>query len=261
MTDQSNVFDDKQIPASTEDGAPAGDPSETKTPSVEDVFADRLASIKNPEGKPKYDSVEKALEGLANAQDYIPQLKGELSQKEEEIANLRKELERMGNIEEVVSRLTADKSKDDAPVDTPPQGVGLDDEQLEAKLAALLDKRTKASAAQANQDAVNKALNEKYGDKAAEVVKQKAAEYGFTPKQLGELAAQSPKAVLQLFGQSEGNNPKPTTPGRNMSLGQPPQPELEKPTKSLLLGATSKEQAEYMRKIKEDVYRRHGITE
>lgn len=258
MADQPGVFDEQ--PKQTPSSGDGSNPAET-TQSSTDVFADQLASIKNEEGKPKYDSVEKALSGLANAQDYIPQLKGELSQKDEEVTNLKRELERMGSIDDVVSRLTAGAEQETVTEEQPPQNPGLDDEQLEAKLASLLDKRTQESVASSNQELVNSKLNELYGDRAAEIVKDKAAEYGFTPQQLGDLAKQSPKAVLKMFDQSGSSGPTPTTSGHNMSAGLKPKVSLERPEKSLLLGATSKAQKDYWAKVKADVYERHGITE
>ena len=62
------------------------------------------------------------------------------------------------------------------------------------------------------------------------------------------------------------NETKSSTPSftnTSMHLGlntQEPAP-VGRPDKSLLSGASSKDQAEYMRKIKEEIYRKNGITE
>ena len=68
--------------------------------------ADLLKMVLNERGEPKYSTMEEAFKGLANAQQYIPQLKTELSAKEQELAQLREELAKRQSVEEVVSKLT-----------------------------------------------------------------------------------------------------------------------------------------------------------
>ncbi len=130
MADQPNVFEeqDKTPPEGVNQEKPEATPPQEKPP-VEDLFADQLASIRNEDGKPKYDSVQKALEALNHSQEYIPQLKTELQQREERITALERELEKRGSVEDVVSRLTG-KQEQDPPREegTPPQSAGLDEQ-------------------------------------------------------------------------------------------------------------------------------------
>lgn len=253
MTDQSNVFD-----------APVNQNQDQQqqtqsAPSLE-AYNQLLASIKNEQGTQKYDSLPKALEGLANAQQYIPQLKTELQQKEAELAELRNKLAQQASIEDVVSRLTAKQAQ--TQVESPTQASGLDEKAVLELLERQIAQRESASRASANAQTVHEALASKYGDKAQDVVAAKAQELGTTPQELGKLAAQNPKLVLGLFNTSTPSGPKPTVNGLNTSgFQQAPQQPLERPSKSLLRGATSKEQAEFMRKIKEQVYARHGISQ
>ena len=67
--------------------------------------------------------------------------------------------------------------------------------------------------------------------------------------------------VLALFNVQASQGAKPTTGSVSIpSSYKPPREELKRPEKSLLSGATSKDQAEFMRKIKEDVYAKYGVT-
>lgn len=248
MADQPNVFDTQAV----QEPAPA--------PSSDASYADLLAMIKNEEGKQKYDSLPKALEGLVNAQQYIPQLKTELQQKEAELNELRAKLAQQASVEDVVSRLTAKANQPEAVAQPAPAG-GLDEKAVMSLMEQLLEQRTAASTQAANQAKVQDALTAKYGDKASEVVAQRAQALGTTPQKIGELASQNPSLVLELFNTSAPKGPTPTVSSVNSSGFNAPVPELKKPERSLLGGATSKQQADYMRQIREAVYREHGITE
>jgi hypothetical protein len=254
MTDQSsNVFNQevKQPEAQPASNALSPDAS----------YADLLAMIKNEEGKQKYDSLPKALEGLVNAQQFIPQLKTELQQKEAELVELRSKLAQQASVEEVVSRLTAQAQQPKAQ-DTPSQASGLDEQAVMNLVQQTLAQREQQSVSASNSAQVQSALVAKYGDKAGEMVAQRAAALGTTTQKLGELASQNPQLVLELFNTSASKGPTPTTTSVNTSgFNAPVSNELKKPERSLLGGATAKQQTEYMRLIREKVYRDNGITE
>lgn len=250
MTDQSgDVFSTKEEP--------------TKAPSSSnDVLADRLRAIVNEKGEQKYDTIEKALEGLANAQGYIPQLKTELQKKEEELVRMKAELESRGSIDDVVSRLTASKNQDDSRAEATPADVkGLDEKSAMELFERMLAQKKSSEQVQGNRQRVNEELVKSYGDKAAEVIAEKAKQLGVSPEKLGDLAGENPNLVLALFNAATKSGVNPTTSSANLSQRYQPQDTgLEKPSKSLLAGASTKDQIEYLRKVRESVYKKHGIT-
>lgn len=239
------------------DPTPLSDPQQQPSPS--NIFEDQLKNIKNENGEQKYDSLPKALEGLANAQSYIPQLKTELQTKEAELAELRKQLEGRASVEEVVSRLTAQQESQKAPEQTPAQEAqGLDEKAVAEMFNRFTSQQAKESLSASNAERVRTALTEKFGDKAQEAVQQKAKELGMTPDGIRALASQSPQAALALFG-GASLSPQPTTSSLNFPLSSPAPQELKRPEKSLLSGASSKEQAAFMRQIKEEIYRKYEV--
>jgi len=254
MADQPNVFDTPVVQAPTQQ-------EQQQAPATSDAsYADLLKLIKNEEGQQKYDSLPKALEGLVNAQQFIPQLKTELQQKEAELTELRAKLAQQASIEEVVSRLAA-KPNQTQVVEQPLQTSGLDEKAVMDLLEQRLAQREQTAKYELNTQQVQSALVAKYGDKASEVIAARATALGTTPQELGKLASQNPAMVLELFNTSAPKGPTPTTSSLNTSTFQThEQAPLQRPTKSLLSGATSKQQAEFMRQIKADVYRRNGIT-
>lgn len=257
MADQPNIFaEQEQIVEQTQVTPEVASPVQAN----EANYADLLKSIHNEQGQPKYDSLPKALEGLAHAQQYIPQLKTELQSKEQELTTLREELAKRAAVEDVVTRLTA-QQKDQQEQGTPPTSSGLDEQAVLKLVQQALGQAKQQDQSVSNQAQVQQALSSKYGDKSREVVEQKAKELGTTPAELGQLASRNPAMVLALFNTSAQPNVRPTTGSVNIpSSYMPDRAPLERPAKSLLSGATSKDQKAYMQKIKEEVYAKHGIT-
>lgn len=251
MSDQ-NVFGNEQQAATTAEQTTTNE----QPTSSGDVFANQLSSIRNEEGKPKYDSVDKALEALKHSQEFIPQLKQENEELKRKLEELSAGSDKMSKVEEMLERLTASKDSGETPTQQ-----SLDEQSVLELLEKQLTQREQVSAAKQNVQTVQSKLQEKFGDKAVDAVKQKAEELGTTPEELGKLAERNPKMVLAYFGASAPAQSKITTPGQNTTSITSMQTDegLQKPAKSLLSGATSREQAEYMRKVREEVYKRLGV--
>lgn len=252
MSDQ-NLFDKQEQPQET--------PAQTEQASSDNVFADQLATIKNERGEQKYNSVEEALKGSANAQQFITELKSELAALKEQTAKYQSELEKRESVEDVVSRLTA---KEEPKVEETTEAQAFDEQSINQLVEQQLTQREAEAKRAQNVQNVQSTLSKQFGDKTRDVVIQKAKELGISPERIGEIAAESPQMALALF-----NTTQSKTPGSTSALGSqrvppdyaPKENELSRPTNSLLSGATSKEQAEYMRKIQEHVYNKLGVNQ
>ena len=216
---------------------------------------DLLMAIKNENGEPKYKTVEDALKALANSQAFIPQLLQEKKTVEEELKQLREQASKQASIEEVLKKLTANTEK--KPEEETPPASGLSAEAVAELVRKELQAVNSKTQQEKNLTEVNNSLKQKFGDKAKEVLAAKAAELGSTVEELGELSKKSPAMVLALFNQQK-TTVTPTTSSFNLPRSSA-EPELEKPSKSLLLGATSRDQKEYMMKVKERVLKRHNV--
>lgn len=215
---------------------------------------DLLMSIKNDQGEPKYKTIEDALKALANSQAFIPKLLDEKRTVEEELQSLREKAGKIDSIEEVVRKLTEAQPK---PVETPPAG-GLSAEAVAELVKKTLEQSSLETQAKKNFSEVQTVLKSKFGEKVKEAVAAKAAELGTSPEKLGELAAQSPSMVLALF-----NTQKPTstpTPTGGYSFPSTVKSyEVPDPGKSMLLGATSRDQKAHMLEHKRAVYEKLGV--
>lgn len=248
MSDQTSAF-------SSESNIQQETPAQQE-PSQQSAFADQLSMIKNENGEQKYDSVNKALDALAHSQQYIPQLKSESEAKDMEIAKLREELSKREAVSEVVDKLTAQQAQ---PEPTP-QVSGLNEQDVLNLVQNFSQQQQQQQTAAQNEKSVSDALFGQYGDKTQEVVAKKASELGMTVEALQNLSRTSPQAALQLFGTSAVSAPK-TTSG---SINIPTQAHKENydvapPEKSLLRGASTNEQIDYLRKIREAVYKRNNV--
>lgn len=251
MADQPNVFSEGGTPPAVAPAAPAA-----AAPQL-DAYATMLGSIKNEQGAQKYDSIEKALEALKHSQEYIPSLKTELEKKEEELAELRANKDKYENLEAIVQRLTATNTNGEG---QPPATKGLDEQAVSELVRRTLAETEMTRKATDNLNKVQKALVEKFKDKASDVVKQKAAELGVSTKELEELAKKSPALTLQLFNTKAGESPSITSTDFSSQLHTQAPPAVAPPKRSLLAGASSKEVTDYFGALKDEVYKKHGIT-
>lgn len=251
MTDQSNLFNEQQeqktaVDQQQQNQAPASDP-----------LNDLLGSIKNEQGAPKYRDIPSALDGLKHSQDFIQTLKREKQELEDRYRAAQAELEKRSSVEDIVQRL-ASQNGDAGKTNT----SGLSEQQIAELVASQLTQHQQVSIETQNLKSVNETLIQRFGEKAGETLKAKADELGLTVRELGELAKKTPKAVLAYFPEVQQQQ-QSQKQGLNTSgfQGTPVPQDIPAPSKSLLAGASSREQAEYMKAIKQHIYAKYGVTE
>ena len=245
--------------------APAAPPAAPAAPApvVEpvapqpDLFADKLSGIKDVDGNPKYDSVPKALDALDNSQRHISTLENEAKAKDSEIGQLREQVAKHDAVEDVVSRLTANNEQ----VQATPQSTGLDQEAVQTLVQQALSAERTEGTKKNNLNSVYDILSEKFGDNARDAIAEKVQELGTTLDKLKTLASENPNLVLALFEGGKAPSSNPTSSTFNIPAGTPKPEGLTRPPKSLLSGASTKDQAAYMKQIQEDVYKKHGVVE
>lgn len=248
MPDPANIFETEQTTAPV-----------TTTTAQTPNYADLLAGIKNESGAPKYSSVDEALKALAHSQAYIPELKTTLSTKEQEILDLRAQLSAQSKLEETIARL-ADSNRNNE-VQTTSVPSGLDEQAVNKLLDNALASREAAASSKANTAKVQSALVAKFGEKAQDEAIKLAESLGTTIQELGVLASKNPDMVLKLFNTTAPKGAPMTTSSINIPPINKPNNDLVVPEKSLLRGAKTSDQVEFMRQIRARVYAENGITE
>lgn len=239
----------------------SGNPQQgDKEVSPEEKVAQQLASIKREDGTQMFDTVDKALESLAHAQQHIPTLKSELSAKDAEIASLREQVSKAEAIDDVVKRLSGQQA------DPKPEGNSDGDKGTNVDIGELvkkeIDAQQKVAQQATNREAVNQAMIAKFGDadKAALALQEKAKELGVGVDFLSSMADNSPKALLAYFNAASpaATPSNPTTNSVNLRQGHEPQ-KVEVGELSLVK-SSSKDQVAHMQKIKEQVYQEYGVV-
>jgi hypothetical protein len=184
----TTIFSEGQTP----DGNIAK-PAVTLPDSVKDLIG---------EGK-KYTSVEAALAALPHAQSHIQRIEEENKQLREKAGTAVSTEEVLQSVREL---LAAERSA------TP--GKVVDEATIAGVIDRTLTAREEAANQQRNKEAVMTAMRNKYGDKAEEMYKSRAAELGMSVEYLNSLSRTSATAALELLGV------KPTaSPSVNPSKG------------------------------------------
>ena len=205
MTD--SVFGNPETgtqPNTPEQGVPA------KPASQETGLTDLLSTIKTPDGRQKYADIGTALESIPHAQNDILELSTRVRELEEQLTKSK-------TMEQVLEQLQAPRSSSEQP-----SVAGLTEAQIKELFNKEIQEREAALTAKANEAQVTKALRERYGDKAGDVLAAKADELGVDIGFLQSLAQRSPKAVLNYFGGSTQPTPSATSPGYNTAAFNTP---------------------------------------
>jgi hypothetical protein len=243
----SNLFSEEQTTAQT---PPQGD----------DVLATKLSAIVNEEGKQKYADINTALDALKTSQEFIPDLKHQVLEKDNEILKLREELAKQVGVQETLEKYaTQHKAQPQTTEETPTDSLGTQD--IESLVQNVFKQHLEQTEAEKNLEQVHDALVAAYGDQASNHIAKTAKDLSTTKEQLESLARTNPTLVLKLLGSTE----KDVKPAGGSTITtdtlQMKDTGLEPPKQSLLWGATHSEVSDYMKKIREDVYKKHGITQ
>lgn len=249
MADQPSIFEENKTSQETPENTKTESTANTPAPESTNPLEDLLKEVRNENGDPKYKTVEDALVALKHAQEYIPKVKEEKTQAEQELEALRKEVERLQNLEETVLELTQKQEQ------TSTNGVALDEEGIAKLVEQTLTKKELEELHRKNQAEVVRVMSEKFGDEAEKVFYSKAQELGLSVEEMNALAARSAKSVLTLLGVTETvahqQTPKtsPTQGSVNTSAFQPnPQTYLGRETGSVLFGASTEDVKEAVKK-------------
>lgn len=164
-----------------------------------DYFAELVG-----EGK-KYKDPFAAGQALAHKDAFIKKLLSETQ-------GLREELKTRTNFETLMDRLEKQGKPNPG---TPPEGSGnppdkdetLTPDKIEQLLEQRLSQREQAAQKQQNYTTVVKAVQEKFGANAREVIAAKAEELGVGVDFLKQMAEERPKAFLAMLGEPKQTEP------------------------------------------------------
>lgn len=245
MSDQ-DVFNNENGENNT---TPLNNENQEQGSSVEDL----LKSITRPDGSQKYPDVETALKALSSSQEHIANLELERSNERKKLEELEAKISKVDNIEQSVDELL---SKIQQRQETP---AAVDPDEIANLVKKTIEQDKQMSARVSNRQEVSKTLQERFGDKTAEVVEAMAKENGLTREELGTLSETKPKLVLALFNKTTNSQSSTTPPSHHSIAPKAQEDELKRPEKSLLSGATTQDQVEYLKKIREKVYKQYNV--
>ena len=150
------------------------------------------------EGK-KFKTDKELARGKWESDQYILKLRDKLTKAEEE-------LNKRAAMEELYNKLKTDdtQTRQDE-LSVTPDRQGVNEDELEAKVSALLEKREKARSLETNMGRVTRVLEETFGSSntANSALNKVARETGMSMNDIRDLAQRSPEAVFKLVGITE----------------------------------------------------------
>lgn len=158
----------------------------------------------------KYATTEDALNSVPDKEFHIKNLETQNAEMLKTIEELQRRADEATTLDKVLERL---QGKQEPTQVTPEESTSPDVSVFERKLQefeqALPERFATLRAqeqAEANVMTVHNELTKQYGDAAASVLRQRAQELGVSVERLKDMAAESPRAVLELFPK-KGANP------------------------------------------------------
>lgn len=163
-------------------------------------FVDQLASARGD----KWRDPEVVAKGKLEADQHIENLT-------RQIAEMREDLSKKLNADEFIAKLdqrqavdtSSTKGQSTAPEATDDGNTSQSEVDVESLVEKALATREAKNRAEANIQAVDTALTERYGTEAGAVLQAKSKELGFSLEELKDIASRSPNAFLKLVGDAE----------------------------------------------------------
>jgi hypothetical protein len=236
MADQASIFTDPNA-QNTNAGTQTTSGGNGGTSGTDDLTT-LLSAIKNPDGQPKYKTVQEALKALQHSQEYIPTLKQTKEELEARLLVAEAAAAKVNTLEQTLLQLT---QRSNEPTQTTP--AGLTEEQIAELVNRTLSKTQQEAVQKQNLTTVVDVLKSKFGEKAEQVFYDKAKELGLSVAEFNAMAAKTPKAVLSLVGATGTPNTSTPSPGFNTD-GFQKRPEsaiTSNKVKSIMLGATTQD--------------------
>ena len=175
----------------TDNAAPTNTPADA---SPTDPYAPLLNSITRADGTPKYGTVDSALEALKTSQEHIARI-------ETENETLRGVAGKVDNLEQLLVKMQTPAQDPVTPaVAQTPAQAPVDTDQLNALVAKGIEQHTVQQKAQANRQAFNQALTEKFGDKKGEEFVAALQAKGLTKEVVAQIVENNPQTAISILG-------------------------------------------------------------
>ena len=173
----------------------------TESTPPQDSFVAKLVEAKGDNWK----DPEVLAKGKLEADTYIQQLEGQLSQMREDLSKqdyAKSLLDQLQNkAAEPTTANTAMPNNDTGGTTEGNTNPALSEEDLKSLVERTLTERDKESVVKQNLDLVNGELEKSYGTEANAKIQEKSKELGISLQRMQEIAAESPTAFFSLLGE------------------------------------------------------------
>ena len=175
----------------------------TESTPPQDSFVAKLVEAKGD----NWNNPEVLAKGKLEADTYIQQLEGQLSEMREDLSkqdyakNLLDQLQ--NKAAEPTTANTAMPNNNTGGTSDGNTNPNLSEEDLKSLVERTLSERDKESVVKQNLDLVNGEMEKSYGTEANAILQEKSKELGISLQRMQEIAAESPTAFFSLLGEQK----------------------------------------------------------
>ena len=165
-------------------------------------------------------SKDDAVNKITNADSFIEQLKAEGKTKDDELAQLRAQIDQSTKLDDALARMNSQGPSETISQETPTSAIDIEalKKELLGSMSESLSQKDKAALSQKNQEDSISAAQAVYGDSYESKLRERAKQLGMSDADIISEASANPKKFKSLFGLDKQNT---TLPSLNFGNGVP----------------------------------------
>lgn len=153
-----------------------------------------------------------AVNKITNADSFIEQLKAEGKTKDDELAQLRAQIDQSTKLDDALARMTSQGTGETPNQEAPTSAIDIEalKKELLGSMSETLSQKEKDTLSQKNQETSISAAQAVYGDSYESKLREKAKQLGMSDEDIITEASANPIKFKSLFGLDKQNQTSPS---------------------------------------------------
>ena len=157
-------------------------------------------------------SKDDAVNKITNADSFIEQLKAESKTKDDELAQLRAQIDQSTKLDDALARINSQGTSEAISQETPTSAIDIEalKKELLGSMSESLSQKDKAALSQKNQEDSISAAQAVYGDSYESKLRERATQLGMSDADIISEASANPIKFKSLFGLDKQSQTSPS---------------------------------------------------
>jgi hypothetical protein len=157
-------------------------------------------------------SKDDAVNKITNADSFIKQLKAEGKLKDDELAQLRAQIDQSTKLDDALARMNSQGTSETPNQEAPTSAIDIEalKKELLGSMSESLSQKDKAALSQKNQEDSISAAQSVYGDSYESKLRERAKQLGMSDEDIISEASANPKKFKSLFGLDKQHTTTPS---------------------------------------------------